>query len=175
MSPPLGKAQAVPARIFYNVKAMFPTELVGYFPKPLMIPLVVLVLPSRAEGNGIDHEMIMYVFGIEMRGNQHFVFISPHPPCRFHTQCVSFLGRDFFSIEALKPVITGIAAELAVSFLCSRHPLIRLLPWTVESGYVHELIRLAGIGGIAYYLSEVVRHILGSYGLLRIDGVIDYS
>ena len=114
-----------------------------------MIPLVVLVFPSRAEGNGIDYEMIMYVPGIEMGGNEHLIFIAPHAPCRFHAQCVSFLGRDFFSIEALESVITGIAAELAISFLCSRHPLIRLLPGTVESGYVHELIRLTGIGGIA--------------------------
>ena len=138
-----------------------------------MIPLVVLVFPSRAEGNGIDYEMIMYVSGIEMGGNEHLIFIAPHAPCRFHAQCVSFLGRDLFTIEALKPVITGIPSELSVSFFRRRHPFIRLLPWAVESGYVHELIRLAGIGGIAYYLFEIVRHILGSYGLLGIDGVID--
>jgi hypothetical protein len=138
-----------------------------------MIPFVVLVFPSGAEGYGIDHKMIVYVLGIEMGGNEYLVFIAPHASCCFHAYSVSFLGRDLFSIEALKPVITGIPAELAISFLCSRHPLIRLLPRAVESGYVHELIRLAGIGGIAYYLFEIVRHILGSYGLLGIDGVID--
>ena len=72
-----------------------------------------------------------------MGGDQHLVFIAPHPLCQFYPKLVAQLRGDLTGFETLVGVVGHVTACLAKPLLDHLHFLKSGIPVTVHAGDKH--------------------------------------
>ena len=136
-----------------------------------MVGDMVFELFAGLKGYGVYHKMVMEIIGIEVGGNNNFIFLAPHTPCGFQADFVRFFGSYFARLKALIPVIRHIAACFAEALFCCRHTLIGSFCIAVDTADIHTLIGLFIIGNILQGGVEIAVHIPfvdGFIGIFRI-------
>lgn len=86
--------------------------------------------------------MVVEIIGIEVGGNNNFIFLAPHTPCGFQTDFVRFFGCNFARPKALVAVIRHIAACFTEALFRCRHTLISSFSVAVDTADIHTLIGL---------------------------------
>ena len=82
-----------------------------------MVGDMVFELSAGLKGYGVYHKMVMEITGIEVGGNNNFIFLAPHTPCGFYPDFMCFLRCNLTRLKALIPVIRKRIVECAAASL----------------------------------------------------------
>ena len=98
-------ALAVKLAVLQNGQAVFPADLVGYFPQLLVVADFILKFAAVLERHGIHHKVAMDVVCVQVDGDEHLILTSPHSPCSLLTNFKGLFRRDLAHLEALDAVV----------------------------------------------------------------------
>ena len=131
----------------YNRFASLGTYLVGDFSKLQAVANTVAKFLPVGKGNAIDYEMVVNVIGIEMGGNNHLVFCTPHHTSGFYADLMRFFGCNLSLGKALVSVVGDILSALTETALDGDHFVIGIVLGAVDA---RNKCRVVGFRVILY-------------------------
>ena len=118
--------------------------------------------------------MVMKGSSIEVGGDQHLVFIAPHPLCQLHAESMAKLRGDLTGLKALVGVVGHVTARLTEPLFGRLHFLESGAPVAVHAGDEHgPFLAFNGL----FLVSGVVENApqIRIDGLIRVLGVVHHT
>ena len=92
-------------RLFYNGQLMFQADLIGDMAEVIPRLLFILKPFPISKGNGVDDEVTVEMFCIQVSGNNYLKSLAPHLCCELHSDLLRLFGCDLVFLKAQIPVI----------------------------------------------------------------------
>ena len=103
-------------RLFYNGQLMLQADLISNMPEVIPRLLFILKPFPISKGNGVDDEVTVEMFCIQVSGNNYLKSLAPHLCCELHSDLLRLFGRDLVFLKAQIPVIGSFAKPLPSVF-----------------------------------------------------------
>ena len=84
---------------------MFSADLIGDFTQLLVVADFVFELCAVLEGHRIYNKVAMHIVGVQVDGDEHLIFVTPHLSCGFLADCKCLLRCDLTLTKTLNTVV----------------------------------------------------------------------
>ena len=109
------------AGLFNDGQSILPAQPVGDFHHSLSLGFGVVIFAAVPEGHGVEAEVTVQMFLVEVGGDDDLKAVAPHLLCQLYANLVGKLRRDLLRLKALIAVPSDVAVRLAVAFLGEDH------------------------------------------------------
>ena len=96
---------------------VFPAKAIRGFSQTQLLYFGIVVLAAVPERHGVEAEVTVQMFLVQMGADDDLKAVAPHLLCQFHADLVGKLRCDLLRLEALIPMPSDIAICLTVTLL----------------------------------------------------------
>ena len=121
-------------------QSVFPAKSVRGFSQTLLFCFGIIVLAAVPEGHGVEAEVTVQMFLVQMGADDDLKAVAPHLLCQFHADLMCKLRRDLLRLKALIPMPSDIAVRLTVALLGKDHLPQRCFLQTIDGGDILTLL-----------------------------------
>ena len=137
-----------------------------------MVADFVFELCAVLEGHRIYNKVAMHIVGVQVDGNEHLIFVAPHPPCGFLADGECLLRRDLTLTEVLNAVVSDHLATQTESPLHGDHFGIGVLRRAIDTSHEHFAVGLVVVLRVTQSGVQILVQIFRCGGLVGIVGVV---